>query len=169
MLKGQDQVLKNTKDSKEDNLTNFENNLSKLYNELSTKRGDVLSQNKINKPIMSKIGTKRVCIDNFGLIADSCKRELAHIQKFFMSELSAECNLSIPENPKATNEERNRAAKLIIKGKYTKKDLMKQLQKYYIQFIQCQQCTSSNTTLIKEQRNIFLECAVCKSKYCVTN
>ena len=151
-----------------DSLELFTQNLSNIYKELSNKRGNVLDQNKIKKPIVSRIGTKRVCIDNFGLIAESCNRDLNNIQKYFASELSTECNLSIPENPDLTIEQRYRSSKMIIKGRYTKKDLMKQLQKYYDQFIQCQQCTSSKTTLIKEQRNLFVECSVCNSKYCVT-
>lgn len=140
----------------------FEERLSRLYNKLSEKRGDSLKNNKIPKPILTKVGTKKVSIENFGLIVLSLNRDVQHLQKFLCSELSTECNL-------AGNLSKTEETTIIIKGKFFQKDFMKVLQNYYNQFVQCKQCTSNQTILSKEQRNEFLVCSMCNSKYCVSN
>jgi translation initiation factor 2 subunit 2 len=117
---------------------------------------------KIPKPKTGKQGGARTVWDNFGKTAVALNRPVEHMLTFFASELSTDCSIAKEDvNDDSTS-------KLVIKGKgrYTNDGLIKICDSYLDHYVQCKVCGDMDTTLSKEQRQYFITCKGCLSKWC---
>jgi len=145
-------------------ITDFNKHLDNLYGLLAEKTRLTKQQDlKIPKPKLSKQGGARTIWENFGQTTVKLNRPIDHMQKFFAQELSTDCNVA-----KDTNDAEDTTSKLVItgKGRYTTDGIVKVLQSYVDTYVQCRVCGEMNTTLTKEQRQLFITCVGCLSKWC---
>lgn len=143
----------------------FDKNLEKLHSELIAK--NMTEKRKLLKlpaPKLGKDGGAKTVWSNFGAAAYALSRPVEHMRQFFASELSTDCNVAYetPECPK------DATAKLIIRGKgrYKKSGIQKIMNSYIDSYVQCKVCGSTNSELLKEQRQYFVNCKDCLSKLC---
>jgi translation initiation factor 2 subunit 2 len=137
----------------------FNENLEKLYNQLNEQnRSDKRKKLKIPNPKTGKVGGARTLWENFGKTAVAINRPIDHMHKFFTSELSTDCSITSDDQ----------TSKLVIKGKgrYTSAGLIKILDSYLDNYVQCKVCGEMDTNLMKEQRQYFILCKCCLSKWC---
>jgi len=95
---------------------------------------------------------KKTMICNFSSILSIINRSIEHAQSYFISELNTNCNI----------DSMNR---MIIKGKFTQRQIESIFKKYITEYVICDSCKKLDTILIKDQitRIYFLKCNVCNS------
>lgn len=140
---------------------NFDMYLDKLYQQLSDKNKSILKAKvKLPTPKLTQLGKIRTVWENFQQMQNKLNRPTEHLRQFFADELGMECSLSQkdPQDP----------VKLVIKGKGRLKNsgILKILSSYIDTFVQCNVCGEMDTVLNKEQRQYFVTCNKCLSKYC---
>ncbi len=88
---------------------------------------------------------------NFKLTCSFMQRDIDHVMKFVISELSTECNMS-PDG-------------LVIAGRYTVSNLMGIITRYATMYIQCTSCKKSNSTMTRNSvlRMYDITCLECGS------
>lgn len=145
----------------------FNTQLDRLYDQLNEKnRLTKQHELKLPKPKLSKQGGAKTVWENFGLVAEKLNRPIDHMHKFFTVELATDCNVA--KEITHDNVAIDSTSKLIItgKGRYTPDGIVKILQSYVDTYVQCRVCAEMNTTLTKEQRQLFITCDKCLSKWC---
>ena len=126
--------------------------LEKLYTELE----QVTSPNKkisIEKPEVSN-ANKRTFIANFRNICNKLNRKEDDVRLFFENELKTSVTI-------------NQDGALVITGNYKQNGIMSILTNYMKEFVICKQCGSCDTSLIKENKLLFLVCSKCLSKHAI--
>jgi len=91
----------------------------------------------------------RTIITNFKEIAQKLNRKPEELASFFFKDLSI--NGMIDENTK----------QLILFGKFTFERINLSLKFYIKKYVVCPICSSVDTTVIKEGKNLFLKCLAC--------
>jgi translation initiation factor 2 subunit 2 len=104
-------------------------------------------------PILTRGGPRKTIWNNFKQTCDVLQRGVEHFQQFVVAELGSEASLD------ATSQ-------LIIRGKYTPKQVESLLRNYINSYVACPQCRSSNTVLTKDSvtRLVYIECNDCSCK-----
>lgn len=127
--------------------------LDRFYTVLREKNPSLACRKRqvIPPPILHSVG-KKTMWSNFAVIVGILKRTVDHVQSYINYELSTDS--SIDGN-----------MRLIIKGKYSSKNLEPVLKKYIIEYVSCSGCKSHETSLIKDPitRVSFIKCDTCKS------
>ena len=106
----------------------------------------------IPAPILLKAGKKTIWT-NFSNTVSVLHRCMDHIQSYISYEMTTEC--SIDGN-----------YRLLMKGKFSSKNLEPVLKKYIIEYVSCHMCRGHETSIIKDPltRLSFLNCEMCKSR-----
>lgn len=141
----------------------FKMYLDRLYIQLNEQNMSAKrKQLKLPKPKLNKQGGVKTIWENFGLTSECLNRPVDHMLKYFSSELSTECSIS------RENDSSLRQWKLVIKGKgrYNSTGIITVLHSYMDTYVQCKVCGEMNTEMIKEQRQYFINCKGCLSKWC---
>lgn len=112
----------------------------------------------LKAPQVSRNGAKKTAWANYHDICDSLKRSSDHVYQYMMSELGTEG--AVDGNKR-----------LLIRGRFTQKQIESLLRRYVITYVQCQMCKSLNTNLTRDRdsRLYFVECEKCKSSKSVAN
>lgn len=112
----------------------------------------------IKAPQVSKFGAKKTAWSNYYDISSHLNRSADHLKDYVMSELGTEGSV-------------DSSNRLLIKGKFTQKQIEIILSKYVMNYVQCQMCKSLETTLSREtsSRLFFVTCMKCKSAKSVAN
>eukprot|EP01126_Amoeba_proteus_P024689 TRINITY_DN247_c0_g1_i4.p1 TRINITY_DN247_c0_g1~~TRINITY_DN247_c0_g1_i4.p1 ORF type:complete len:209 (+),score=34.47 TRINITY_DN247_c0_g1_i4:157-783(+) len=110
---------------------------------------------QIEPPAVGKIGTRRVVWTNFASNCRTINRKPEHVLQFVLAELGTTADLG-GDN------------KLVIRGRYSPKQLEGLLKKYIAEYVTCKTCHSTNTILKKENRIDFKVCNSCGSQVSVT-
>jgi translation initiation factor 2 beta subunit (eIF-2beta)/eIF-5 len=104
-------------------------------------------------PVVQK-KDRKTFVFNFEAVCKYLKRDTLHIKTYLEKELQVESSI-------------NQAGALIITGMYDPKRIKNIIEQYVTTFVLCKEgkCRSGLTEIIKEDRNTYLICSVCKSKY----
>jgi len=121
--------------------------LSKLNIQKNKKLKLILPNVKYNEK------RRRTYINNFKQLCKCLDRDIQLVQSFICSELLENVNDSSI----------NDYGQLIIKGRYNTKDIINIIVKFTKKYIQCYQCKSSNTDIIKNKKIKSLYCRSCLS------
>jgi len=80
-------------------------------------------------------------------------RDVMHVQHYISTEFNTDCAIG------GDNQ-------LIMRGRFTVSDIEKTLKKYIIEYVQCNSCKSTNTTLNKDPstRSYYKNCNACESR-----
>ena len=133
--------------------------LSRVYDAMSSEKGESdMGRHKksIEPPSVSKVGTKKVAWTNFSSTCRSLRRETTQVMMFVLTEFAATGSLDGSGN-------------LIIKGRYTSKQLESVLTKYIKDYVSCATCHFLNTELIRENRVLFKSCKDCGASSSVSS
>jgi translation initiation factor 2 subunit 2 len=127
--------------------------LDRFYTVLREKNPSLAVRKRqvIPPPILHGLG-KKTMWSNFAVVVGILKRSIEHVQSYINYELSTDS--SIDGN-----------SRLIIKGKFSSKNLEPVLRKYILAYVSCSMCKSHETSLVKDPitRVCFIKCDTCKS------
>jgi len=129
--------------------------LERIYGNLRSKHPTLSVHKKlvIPPPQVLSLSSKKTMLSNFNEIVSIINRQTEHVQSFFISELSTNCNI-------------DSMSRMIIKGKFSQKQVESIFRKYINMYVLCDSCNKHNTTLIRDSitRIYFLKCDVCLSQ-----
>jgi translation initiation factor 2 subunit 2 len=153
-IKNDDKKKYENKDYNEEDEYDYITLLERAFSMIREKNPNLVSRKKqiIPAPILHKLGSKKTMWSNFSNTVSVLNRGMDHIQSYISYEMSTDC--SIDGN-----------YRLIIKGKFSSKNLEPVLTKYIIEYVSCHMCRGHDTYLIKDPitRLTFLKCDMCKS------
>lgn len=125
--------------------------IDRLYSTLN--KNNIVNKNaklSIDRPNVA-FANKKTYFQNFTSICKSLNRNVLDVQKFYDDELSTKS--SIDSN-----------GILIIDGIFKGKGITNVLKSYLTHYVICKECNSSDTSLKKQNRILFLVCAKCLSE-----
>jgi|AntRauTorckE6833_2_1112554.scaffolds.fasta_scaffold14771_2 translation initiation factor 2 subunit 2 len=126
--------------------------LDKVYDELE-KNEKVKNRSKmvLTRPEVSRANRKTFVV-NFREICKKLNRTEMELQKFFDDELRKKSSIDVN-------------GVLIIQASSFQQNAIQSILVSYIKnYVLCKECSSNDTKLLKENRILFLECNICKSK-----
>ncbi|KAJ9126622.1 hypothetical protein QFC24_001651 [Naganishia onofrii] len=106
-------------------------------------------------PQVNREGTKKTVFANIADICRRMRRQPKHLMEFLFAELGTSGSV-------------DGSQRLMIKGRYTQKNMENVLKKYIVEYVMCKTCKSSDTILEKENRLYFIICEACGSKRSVS-
>ncbi|KAI5455047.1 translation initiation factor eIF-2 beta subunit [Naganishia albida] len=106
-------------------------------------------------PQVNREGTKKTVFANIADICRRMRRQPKHLIEFIYAELGTSGSV-------------DGSNRLMIKGRYTQKNIENVLKKYIVEYVMCKTCKSSDTILEKENRLYFIICEACGSKRSVS-
>jgi translation initiation factor 2 subunit 2 len=107
---------------------------------------------RINLPMIEAARTsKKTTILNFAKICQHLRRDEAHVKQYLCTEQNVEAS-----------QDSNGA--LICKGRLTQPQLEKLITDYFVHYVKCPVCQSSNTNLAKQNRLLFIVCGSCTAQ-----
>src|SRR3990167_11133808 len=92
----------------------------------------------------------KTLITNFVKIAQTFRREVAHLQKYLLRELATPGNLDGP--------------RLILNRKISSSLINQKVEQYANDFVICKECGKPDTILKKEDRFTYVKCQACGAK-----
>ncbi|KAL6226433.1 hypothetical protein ACLB2K_000395 [Fragaria x ananassa] len=95
-------------------------------------------------------GTKKTVYANFMEHCKTIHRQPEHVQNFFLAELGIIGSLDGQQ-------------RLVVKGRFTSKNLERKLMRYVNDYVICLGCKSIDTVLSKESRLSYIRCEKCGS------
>jgi len=107
-------------------------------------------------PQVVRLGSKKSGFANFLDICKMLHRQPDHLLAFLLAELGTSGSLD------ASN-------CLVIKGRFTQKNIESVLRKYIRDYVTCHTCKSPTTILAKHSRLYFLQCETCGSRCSVAS
>lgn len=116
------------------------------------------NKNRLPPPEILRIGTKKVMWSNFLETCKLLRRNQDHVMSFFMVELATQGSLDANKH-------------LVIKGRYSQKQIESLLKKYIVEYVTCSLCKSLDTSLTRDSvsRLYFITCSNCGAKRSVTS
>ncbi|WWD20045.1 hypothetical protein CI109_104518 [Kwoniella shandongensis] len=106
-------------------------------------------------PQVAREGTKKTMFANISDICRRMHRQPEHVIQFLYSELGTTGSV-------------DGSQRLVMKGRYTQKQIENVLRKYIVEYVTCKICKSSDTLLGKENRLYFITCETCGSRRSVS-
>ncbi|WWC65578.1 uncharacterized protein I303_108196 [Kwoniella dejecticola CBS 10117] len=106
-------------------------------------------------PQVAREGTKKTVFANVSDICRRMHRQPDHVIAFLYSELGTTGSI-------------DGASRLIMKGRYSQKQIETVLRKYIVEYVTCKICKSPDTLLGKENRLYFMTCESCGSRRSVS-
>lgn len=107
---------------------------------------------EIPKASVQKEGSRTI-VKNFGAIAKAINRSEEHLYKYLVRSLGT---AGVVES-----------GRLILQGKFTEKEIQKEIEDYVKMFVLCKECGSPDTEFVKEERILFIKCLACGAKHSV--
>lgn len=133
--------------------------LDRFYSKLREDRPSLFTPQKqvIPLPNIARAGSKKVMWSNYGQTVDVLRRPIDHVQAYFSYELNCECSIDANMH-------------LIMKGKFSGKQIESILRKYILMYVACNMCKSHDTSLTRDPvtRLCFINCEKCKSSRSVS-
>jgi len=134
--------------------------LTRVFDIMREKNPDIMAGEKkkfvMRPPQVLRIGTRKTSFANFSDICRLLHRQPKHVLAFLLSELGTSGSVD------GNNQ-------LIIKGKYTQKQIENVLRRYIKEYVTCHTCRSRETILQKDTRIFFLQCETCGSRCSVAS
>lgn len=132
--------------------------LKRFFNLLHAHNPELAGEKRrytIVPPQVAREGTKKTVFANLMDICRRMHRQPEHVLQFLYSELGTQGSI-------------DGAQRLIMKGRYTQKQIENVLRKYIVEYVTCKICKSSDTLLGKENRLYFITCESCGSRRSVS-
>ena len=131
---------------------NYDELLERFYGMLKEKNPELLGKRKIKvlPPNVEKEGSKKSAFVNIAQVAKSCNRSIEQLMEFVFVELG-------------TNGALDQNLRLVVKGKFTGKQMETVIRRYIQEYVLCPTCRSSDTVLKKDNRLLFILCNACGS------
>ncbi|GFR75688.1 eukaryotic translation initiation factor 2 subunit 2 [Elysia marginata] len=132
--------------------------LKRVFDIMREKNPDMVAGEKkkfvMRPPQVLRVGTRKTSFANFADICRLLHRQPKHVLAFLLAELGTSGSVD------GNNQ-------LIIRGKYTQKQIENVLRRYIKEYVTCHTCRSRDTILQKETRLFFLQCETCGSRVSV--
>ncbi|KAK3792131.1 hypothetical protein RRG08_055394 [Elysia crispata] len=129
--------------------------LKRVFDIMREKNPDLVAGEKkkfvMRPPQVLRVGTRKTSFANFADICRLLHRQPKHVLAFLLAELGTSGSVD------GNNQ-------LIIRGKYTQKQIENVLRRYIKEYVTCHTCRSRDTLLQKEGRLFFLQCETCGSR-----
>jgi len=93
----------------------------------------------------------RTIIKNFSQIAKAVNRSEEHLYKYLVKSLGTAGFLE--------------SGRLTLQGKFTEDEVQKEIESYVKDYVLCKECGAPDTTLVREERILFLKCMACGAKH----
>lgn len=107
---------------------------------------------EIPKASVQKEGSRTI-VKNFSAIAKAINRSEEHLYKYLVKSLGT---AGVVES-----------GRLILQGKFTDKEIQKELDNYIQTYVICKECGAPDTEFVKEERVLFVKCLACGAKHSV--
>ncbi len=107
---------------------------------------------EIPKISVQKEGNRTI-VKNFGTIAKAINRSEEHLYKYLVRSLGTAGVIE--------------AGRLILQGKFSDKEIRKEIEDYVKTYVLCKECGSPDTEFVKEERILFVKCLACGAKHSV--
>lgn len=134
--------------------------LNLVFMQIREKNPDLAKGEKkkltMRPPQVLRVGTKKTSFANFLEICKLLHRPQKHLQAFLLAELGT--SGSVDQNNQ-----------LIIKGRFSQKQIETVLRRYIKEYVVCATCRSPDTMLQKDTRLFFLQCETCSSRRSVAS
>ncbi|CAG5124892.1 unnamed protein product [Candidula unifasciata] len=134
--------------------------LSRVFDIMREKNPDMIAGEKkkfvMRPPQVLRVGTRKTSFANFADICRLLHRQPKHVLAFLLAELGTSGSVD------GNNQ-------LIIRGKYTQKQIENVLRRYIKEYVTCHTCRSRDTLLQKDTRLFFLQCETCGSRCSVAS
>lgn len=134
--------------------------LSRVFNIMREKNPEMIAGDMkkfvMRPPQVVRVGTRKTSFVNFADLCRLLHRQPKHVLDFLLAELGT--NGSVDGNNQ-----------LLIRGKYTQKQIENVLRKYIKEYVTCHTCRSRDTILQKDTRLVFLQCETCGSRCSVAS
>jgi len=136
-------------------LYTYENLLTRLHEIIAGGAAGDLSNRKkytMKPPEIIRVGSKKVGWVNFGQICQLMNRSTDHVMAYFSAEFGAEASMA-------------GEGQLVVKGRFTGKQVETLLRKYISTYVTCAMCKSPQTVLERDAstRLMNLNCSACGS------
>ncbi|KAE8224109.1 hypothetical protein CF319_g2944 [Tilletia indica] len=132
--------------------------LSRIFKILRTQNPALSGDRKkytIAPPAVQRDGSKKTMFANLYDICKRMHRQPEHVIQYLFAELGTIGSL-------------DGSQRLIIKGRFTQKQIEHVLRTYIVEYVTCKTCKSPNTLLTKENRIYFMTCESCGSQRSVS-
>ncbi|KAH9490983.1 eukaryotic translation initiation factor 2 [Bulinus truncatus] len=134
--------------------------LTRVFDIMREKNPDMIAGEKkkfvMRPPQVLRVGTRKTSFANFADICRLLHRQPKHVLAFLLAELGTSGSVD------GNNQ-------LIIRGKYTQKQIENVLRRYIKEYVTCHTCRSRDTLLQKDTRLFFLQCETCGSRCSVAS
>ncbi|RKP35684.1 domain found in IF2B/IF5-domain-containing protein, partial [Dimargaris cristalligena] len=104
----------------------------------------------IAPPQVAREGNKKTIFANVSDIAKRMHRQPDHVIQFLFAELGTSGSV-------------DGSQRLVIKGRFSQKQIENVLRRYIVEYVTCKTCKSPDTILTKDNRLFFLQCEWCGS------
>ncbi|KAJ1652822.1 translation initiation factor eIF-2 beta subunit [Dispira simplex] len=102
----------------------------------------------IAPPQIAREGNKKTIFANVSDIAKRMHRQPDHVIQFLFAELGTSGSV-------------DGSQRLVIKGRFSQKQMESVLRRYIVEYVTCKTCKSPDTLLTKEGRLFFVQCESC--------
>lgn len=134
--------------------------LSRVFVIMREKNPEMIAGDKkkfvMRPPQVLRVGTRKTSFANFADICRLLHRQPKHVLAFLLAELGTSGSVD------GHNQ-------LLIRGKYTQKQIENVLRRYIKEYVTCHTCRSRDTILQKDTRIFFLQCETCGSRCSVAS
>jgi len=134
--------------------------LTRVFDIMREKNPDLVGGDKkkfvMRPPQVLRVGTRKSSFANFADICRLLHRQPKHVLAFLLAELGTSGSVD------GNNQ-------LIIRGRYTQKQIENVLRRYIKEYVTCHTCRSRDTILQKHERLFFLQCETCGSRVSVAS
>lgn len=134
--------------------------LTRVFDIMREKNPDMIAGEKkkfaMRPPQVLRVGSRKTSFANFADICRLLHRQPKHVLAFLLAELGTSGSVD------GNNQ-------LIIRGKYTQKQIENVLRRYIKEYVTCHTCRARDTLLQKDTRLFFLQCETCGSRCSVAS
>ncbi|KAK7115223.1 hypothetical protein V1264_001137 [Littorina saxatilis] len=134
--------------------------LLRVFDIMREKNPEMIAGDKkrfvMRPPQVLRVGTRKTSFANFADICRLLHRQPKHVLAFLLAELGTSGSVD------GNNQ-------LLIRGKYTQKQIENVLRRYIKEYVTCHTCRSRDTILQKDTRLFFLQCETCGSRCSVAS
>ncbi len=130
-------------------MRSYEELLEKALSELPE---EVVRRERFEIPKVSVLREgSRTIVKNFSQIAKAVNRSEEHLYKYLVKSLGTAGFLE--------------SGRLTLQGKFSEDEVQKEIESYVKDYVLCKECGAPDTTLVREERILFLKCMACGAKH----
>jgi translation initiation factor 2 subunit 2 len=129
--------------------------LDRVFKTIRQKNPNAGDRKQIRLPpaVLERVGTRKSSWTNFAKTCSALQRSQDHVMQFFMAELATEGSL-------------DGQSRLVMRGKFNQAQIESLIRKYFMEYVACGNCKSSDTTLTRDPttRLYFISCSICQAR-----